>query len=1163
LWAAFPRDSALAELLRWMAGSGAEEILVGGLSPGALALCLARFCLTHGRPTLVVTGSAREAERFARATGSFAGLFAEAAGGALRVHHLPPPCYWPYQFAKLPEEDRLQRIRALTALADDLRAGRPHLAVTSPEGVLSLLPRPESLLSRCFSVAMDDRFRRDELAERLLELGYSRVDRVQQPGDFAMRGGIIDLLGPMEVGGLRIELLGDRVLSLRRLDVGTQKSTGRLKSCRILPLREVDQGPEALERVLAGVEADPAFRRLPAMRRRIVLEELSLGLERERHEAAIRAHAEPLVPLLDWFPEELLLVISEPADVDSLMVRFGEQAVKMVAENPTELLPAADRLFLDRESWRGEAAAYRRVLQQQVCTRGAGLQIACRSVEWCEGCTGELAEKLSRWVAEGSSVIAMFNTAGALEKARQSLADHELQEGAAGGPDPGALLRRPEVEPGELRFLVGGLDEGFYLPGERLIVLSELEMFGRALIRRESRRWRERDFGLTFEDLEVGDYVVHVDHGIGRYAGIKRIREDGVERDLLVLEYAEGSKLMVPVDRLGRIQRYVALGDHEPPLDRLGGTRWVRLRKRVKREVLRIAAELIKLYARRQVVEGFAFSPDGPWHREFALGFPYEETPDQLRAMADVARDMEQPRPMDRLICGDVGYGKTEIAMRAAFKAAFDGKQVAVLTPTTVLAQQHYETFSRRFARFPMEVMLLSRLVGRGRQQEVLAALEKGVCDIVIGTHRLLSADLKFKDLGLLIIDEEHRFGVKAKERLKALRTQIDVLSMTATPIPRTLNLGLSGIRDMSLIATPPEDRLPIETRLARFDPELIRATIIRELERGGQVFFVHNRVQSIASVARFLRRLVPEAHILIGHGQMTSGELRRVMSDFARRRADILVCTAIIESGLDIPSANTIIINRADTFGMAQLYQLRGRVGRDRYQAYALLLVPGDRGITPEARRRLQAIAQATELGAGFRVASADLEIRGTGEILGARQHGHIAAIGFEMYTQLLREAVRELRGQAATRLEEPELQLPFSATIPEDYVAGEGERLGLYRRFAACGSAEELAELLGELSDRFGAPPVEVENLVRRVRLRLEAVRLHLERIVVRGVEAVLTFHHLPGASPEEIIDWVSAHPGVLRFGGDRAVVYHDERLLHPEGIERLCAILGRLGE
>src|SRR5881296_2151011 len=680
--------------------------------------------------------------------------------------------------------------------------------------------------------------------------------------------------------------------------------------------------------------------------------------------------------------------------------------------------------------------------------------------------------------------------------------------------------------------VVGECSAGFAIPALGVIVLTEGEVFGSR--RRSLRRPKyQRGAALTaFTDLAIGDTVVHEDHGLGRYLGLQTMRIGDREGDFLLLEYSEGNRLYLPVQRLDLISKYLGGDAGAARLDRLGGASWQRVKESVRAALREMAEGLLRLYAQRAVADGHAFASDTPWQREFETAFRFEETADQLRAIEDAKRDMESDRPMDRLVAGDVGYGKTEVALRAAFKAVADGTQVAVLVPTTVLAQQHWSTFADRFAPFPARVELLSRFRAPKEQRAVVEGLRHGTVDVVIGTHRLLSKDVAFKNLGLLVVDEEHRFGVAHKERMKQLRASVDVLALTATPIPRTLYMSLYGVRDMSVIETAPLDRLPVETVIRRFSRGVIKEALERELERGGQVFFVHNRVQSLPSMAKFVQELRSEARVIMGHGQMKERELEATMVKFVTGQADVLVSTAIVESGLDIPASNTIIVNRADRFGLAQLYQLRGRVGRERQQAYAYLLVPADGRVDEQAQRRLRVLQELTELGSGFKLALRDLEIRGAGNLLGAEQHGHIAAVGFDLYSKLLAEAVAELKGDRTGVAVEPVINVSVEGFLPEDYVPEVNQRLAFYKRLAGAAGDDELADLRAELADRFGPLPAAAGQLLDIVRIRVAARRVGVEKIEAGDGKALVTFSPTTTLEPERLVRAIERSHGRLKM-------------------------------
>ncbi|HKZ06857.1 MAG TPA: transcription-repair coupling factor [Methylomirabilota bacterium] len=782
----------------------------------------------------------------------------------------------------------------------------------------------------------------------------------------------------------------------------------------------------------------------------------------------------------------------------------------------------------------------------------SSIALGTRSIGGYRGQFKLLASEIEKWRVEGFAVRLIVNDESQAGRLRKIASEHGLE------PWPDATLWSSEG----LGVLVGDAAAGFQIPALGLVVLTEEEIFGARRRRLQRPKFQRGAAIASYSDLTPNDLVVHESHGVGRYHGIRTLKTDGRDGDFLLLEYGEGGRLFLPVERLDLISKYLGAPEGAAKLDRLGGAAWSRVKESVRAALREMAEELLKLYAARSLASRAAFAPDTPWQREFEAAFRFEETPDQQKAIDEVKTDMERERPMDRLVAGDVGYGKTEVALRAAFKAVSEGRQVAVLVPTTVLAQQHWNTFTDRFVPFPARVELLSRFRSAKEQKQVVAGLKSGAVDVVIGTHRLLSKDVEFKRLGLLVVDEEHRFGVTHKERIKQMRNAVDVLTLTATPIPRTLYMAMSGVRDLSVIETPPLNRLPVETVVTRFSRGVIKEAIERELQRGGQVFFVHNRIQSLVSMTNFIKGLVPEARVLMAHGQMAERELESVMVKFVDGQADVLVSTAIVESGLDIPASNTIIINRADRFGLAQLYQLRGRVGRERMQAYAYLLVPADGGLDETAQRRLRVIEELTELGAGFKLALRDLEIRGAGNLLGAQQHGHIAAVGFDLYTKLLEEAVRELRGEAPPAEVDPTITVEVEALLPEAYVPEESQRLTLYKRLAEIASAQAIGDMRAELADRFGALPPPVVALLDVVELRLAARAVGVERVEAQGGRALITFAPSTKVTPERLLAVIGRSRGRMKMLREFTMEAQIPRGEWPEVRAALAALLTELG-
>ena len=939
------------------------------------------------------------------------------------LHLFPPREYLPPSNALPADQSVSERLTALRALVRD---GDERPIIIAPvRSVLQYLPPPRTIAVMLMSLQVGDTMSLEELSAALVERGYRRQSIVEMRGEFSIKGGIVDIFPICADDPYRLEFFGDEVESIRVFDAVTQRSFEKVERMELMPLNRWVDAPSS-----AGDE----------------------------------------ITVFDYLPTDTIIAWDEPLQIEEEASQDHLAPMQEAVHEKTARLGAAvgngerSALCLSR-------------LNQSSETFGdpERLGVQCHSLEPLAADLDGFMERLDRWLDDEFHAVIVCNNEGESKRLMELLQDAGLKPHFSPRPD----------ERRRLLVTLGRLRNGFAIDEARLVVASDQEIFRRYSRRRQRRKFRGGSPIADITEIRVGDYVVHVDHGIGIYRGLTYLSEQ--KSDFLVIEYQGGDKLYVPVGMMHLVQKYVASDEEPPRVYKLGGTAWFRVQQRVRRAIRDMAGELLELYASRQVLPGISVSEDTQWQAEFEDAFIYRETDDQLAAIDDVKRDMEGRCPMDRLICGDVGYGKTEVALRAVFKCVMDGRQAAVLVPTTILAQQHYTTFRERLADYPVRVEMLSRFKTAAEQRKTVAELAEGKVDIVIGTHRLVQNDVTFKDLGLVIIDEEQRFGVAHKERLKQIRKLVDVLTLTATPIPRTLHMALMGARDMSVINTAPEERLSVITVVAEFGEKLIREAILREIGREGQVFFVHNRVQSIKRMANFVRRLAPEARVGIAHGQMPERELQQTMEQFLEREIDVLMCTTIIESGLDIPNVNTMLINRADRFGLADLYQLRGRVGRYKRRAYAYLMIPGRRALTEVAQRRLKAIEEFSELGSGFRIALRDLQIRGAGNILGAEQHGDISAVGFEFYCQLLEEAVAELKGEKPEKLLLPTADLGVDSFVPDDYVASPAQKLALYKNVGLARGEEEIDRILEDIRDRYGPVPEESENLIETARLRI----------------------------------------------------------------------------
>ncbi|MGA9350003.1 MAG: transcription-repair coupling factor [Anaerolineae bacterium] len=1050
----------------------------------------------------------------------------------------------PYEHIAWNIETIQQRIRVLATLVDvdstlSLSKGAaPPIIITSARALMQkTIPRRE-FQAGVHTLREGQPISLEKMLANWVSLGYEPASIVEGPGTFSRRGGIIDVFPPHSAGPVRIELFGNEIESLRLFDPDTQRSQEKVSSFTLVPASEAlpKHGPLAARRA-AQLDLSACHESATAEFERD-LEAMKEGQHFKGLELYIPYLYSQPGNLIDFLPTqrrrpesvEGLLVVDDLVELEAAIADLEAGALELqkdllkAGELPSGLLipyftwDELQETLLDRHPL---VLGYDSGEEQPLLRQGS-VQV---SQLFAPGPRygGRLKQVLDDWhrmLHQGQRVVAVSRQA-------QRLAElWGEQEAYVTFVKEIAKLPPPH----SLTIVQGTLAEGWILEAGRTChLLTDTEIFGwsRPLPRRV-RRTRAVTPEAFFADMAPDDYVVHIEHGIGIFRGLVELTIDEVKREYLEVEYDGDDRLYVPIHQADRLSRYVGVSGRPPALHRLGTAQWAQVKARAKRAVEDIARELLELYAAREVIPGHAFPPDTPWQVELEASFPYVETEDQLQAVEEIKADMEKPKPMDRLVCGDVGYGKTEVALRAAFKAVMDHKQVAVLVPTTVLAQQHYGTFQERLKPFPVEVEMLSRFRSRREQQEILNKLQAGTMDIVIGTHRLIQKDVAFKDLGLLIIDEEQRFGVTHKEKLKQMRKEVDVLTLTATPIPRTLYMSLTGVRDMSTIDTPPEERLPVKTHVGEYDETLIRKAILRELDRGGQIYFVHNRVQSIHLVAQRLERIVPEATLAIGHGQMPEAKLEQVMLDFAAGKIDVLVCTSIIESGLDIPNVNTLIVNRANQFGLADLYQLRGRVGRGARRAYAYFLYDHPHRLTDTARQRLQTILEASELGAGFGIAMRDLEIRGAGDLLGTRQHGHIAAVGFDLYCRLLAQAVQELKVEPKGEIPSTPLvplgpsvsiDLPLPAFIPNDYVPDSSLRLRLYRRMAGLATMDEIEGMQRELTDRFGSLPGSVANLLYQLRLKLLALRAGVHGISTEKGQIVIRITSLKDTARNQL--------------------------------------------
>src|ERR1700676_4140445 len=1122
--------------------SGANQVAFSGLHDVAKALVAAYATHALRGPAFFITSSNRRAEAFAETLRFFSSIFpgktGAASGLAGEVATLPAFDTLPWE-SQSPHPDILERRAAtLFRLAD----GQISLVVAPITAALWRYNDPYLYLSLARTLSKDSEIPHEKLVGHLAAVGYTRTEMVELPGQFAVRGGIVDFFSPEAQRPVRIELLGDTVESVREFDARTQRSIAPVVRTTLLPLTEW------------AVPSAASF-------------EPSSEAPWETHSFFGPAGQEKQTSLFELAESSLrpLVFLDEPQSLRDAAEKHLENAKENYDRHGQANAPEVSDYF-----WSGEQLTQALEKTSQIPLEQLGLsadsferfELSSRPSARFHGGVVACMSEVKSQLAAGGTVFLTAGSLGELERLADVSREYEVPYVLGESEDAAAgFTAEAATESATLLLIRAPFSEGVTFPDARVTLFGNADLFDvTPSVERPSRKIRTSGFFSDFAELKPGDFVVHVDHGIGQFEGLRQIESDGRRGEFMLLRYQDDARLYVPLERMDLVQSYRVVEGMHPPLDRLGGTAWNSRKTRVRKSLEDMADQLLVLYAERKTAQGFALSPDDNLQREFEDAFEFEETADQLTAIADIKRDLEKPQPMDRLLCGDVGYGKTEVAMRAAFKAIGDNKQVAVLAPTTVLAFQHYDTFKQRFGPSPVTIEMISRFRNAKQQKEILQKTEAGKIDILIGTHRILSKDVKFSDLGLLIVDEEQRFGVRHKERIKQMRKQVDVLTMSATPIPRTLHMSLVGLRDMSVIETPPKDRMAIQTVVASWDDKLVQSAIEQELERGGQVYFVHNRVESIWEIAAKLQELVPKARIMVGHGQMGETELEKVMLGFMHHEADILVATTIIENGLDIPLCNTILINRADRLGLSELYQLRGRVGRSNRRAYAYLLIPKEVELTPIARRRLAALKEFSDLGAGFKIAALDLELRGAGNLLGGEQSGHIEAIGFELYTQMLERAVREMKGEAAPDEAETQLNLGLNIRINSDYIPEENQRLQMYKRVARVETESQLADVGAELQDRYGPPPPPLRNLLDYASLKLLCIRVGVNAIERKRDSVTLKFRQNAAVDPEQLALFVSSQRGA-QFTPDGMLKFVLKATAADEVLRALHTVLEKL--
>ena len=1108
----------------------AGRISLSGLTPTAKAAHLPLLQKATGKPLLVIVANNRAAEELL----PLVQAFAELTGAADAKQIIKLPAYDVLPFENLSPHPEIQEERAASLWK--IATGEATIVIAPVEAAAMRLREAEFYAGLAQVVRRTETLDTEALVTHLNVVGYTAADLVEMPGQYALRGGILDVYPPEAERPLRIELFGDEVESIKRFDPGTQRSSSPLDEAVLLPLTETP----VKEELLAAIHTRLSGHRITGAQDELMNAVIAGGVTVFPGWELYAPIADAAQNLFALLPQALVMV-DEPSAVSAESKRWWEKVLAMHERSGVGKLADPKEIYIDPEIWAEMVASVPGAeIEELGVTTSAneeGISFLSQPSQKFHGIVPAMVEVAKKLAAENMRVMFAVPNLGEMERLADIFGEYSVPyrlgwKAAKGSSE--TFLDDTAYAMGDVSAAVivkANIGNGMVLPDAGLALFGAQDLFDESevVVKRPLRQKSKMSAFLSdFRDLAVGDYVVHMEHGIAIYQGLKEITQGDSAGEFMLLEFAEAAKVYVPLTRLDLIQKYRSTEGARPPLSRLGGTAWEKAKTRVKKAMQDMAEDLLKLYAQRKTADRPAYPPDNQFQREFEDSFEYNETSDQLTATAEIKSDMESTIPMDRLLCGDVGYGKTEVAMRAAFKVVNDGKQVVVLAPTTVLAFQHSETFKQRFASFPITIEMISRFRNARQQKEILEKVEAGKVDILIGTHRVLSQDVKFPHLGLVVVDEEQRFGVRHKERLKQLKKEVDVLTMSATPIPRTLHMSLVGLRDMSVIETPPSDRMAIQTVVAAFDEKLIKSAIEHELERGGQVYFVHNRVESIYEIAAKLKELVPQARVLVGHGQVSEGELEKTMLAFVRHEADVLVATTIIENGLDIPLCNTILINRADRHGLSELYQLRGRVGRSNRRAYAYLLIPAQQELTPIARRRLAALKEFSDLGAGFKIAALDLELRGAGNLLGGEQSGHIESVGFEMYTTMLERTVRELKGEVEAHTFTTQLNLALNLRIPNEYVTEENQRLRLYKRIAGAESEDQVKDVRAELEDRYGAPPQPVRNLLNATQLKLLCQRIGVAALDRKQNLMYMKFTDNAEIEPARLAQYVASNKG-----------------------------------